>query len=190
VVVGRDGKPVAGIHVKTMQQEAVTDADGKFTVKDVPAGITTVSAWNWDDAKGMKPEDGKRLVGVVPQVVDVKGNEETKVGTIQLGPTVSASGRAVGEDGKPLPGITVRVRMDIKWIREAKWVGAETTTNEKGEFVLAGVPIGAGVEINAVTRITGGSVTMVNPGVEKEGQEIKVGDIKVTPAPAGRLGRG
>jgi hypothetical protein len=147
-IVSSDGTPAKGIKVAAFRALdssrspiALTNDKGEFEIKGAPDGQNiTVRAATWD--KPDDPKEGERF-GWQQTAVTAQATTALK-DEIRLGPTGAVKGKIVNADGTPAAGIFVRVNgpMSLE--------GAQTRTNEKGEFTLRGVPAATpGVQIAA-----------------------------------------
>jgi hypothetical protein len=111
---------------------AVGDADGRFEVKNVPAGGYRVIV---------------RCAGYAPRAVEWVGFQEHtfKSYTVRLSPAVEAAGKVVeAGTNKPLEGVKVRVDQTIAADGRGypQPEGRETTTDAEGKFTLPALPRG------------------------------------------------
>ena len=114
---------------------AKPDAEGKFTLKDVPSVRYQLRV------RGMTPTSYVKSIKVGGQEAD-EGGVELTAGT-QLEIAVSLTGATVegavtGPDGKPVSGSSVTLIPDP--VRESRY--RSTITDDKGEYSLKGVAPG------------------------------------------------
>ncbi len=122
--VTQDGAGVAGVQVSDGTRSALTDANGDFTIADVPNGIYTVACSR--DANS----DGYQDFTYTPasRTVNVAGTDATGVDFTATTMTYTISGRVSDSLGNRIAGVTVSD-------------GTRTAvTSEAGEFTIGGVP--------------------------------------------------
>ncbi|OHR20807.1 Rib/alpha-like domain-containing protein [Corynebacterium sp. HMSC034A01] len=121
-VTDPDGSGVAGVTVKADTVTGVTDANGYYSIAQVPVGGTTVSVVADTVPTGFSvdgPFDRNVSTSGV-SVVDFSTTRET--GTV--------SGRVLGPDSKGVAGVTVTAG------------GLSARTDAEGKYSIAGVPTG------------------------------------------------
>ena len=141
MVTDANGNPIQGANVSAGGLSAVTDGTGAYSLNNLPAGTTTLTA----SAAGFEPAS---------QTVTVSAGSTVSVPPFQL---VSNSGNVSGKvsdsSGAPIGGATVG------------FGGGTTTTDGTGTYIFQGVPAGT---IQLVASAKGfQSVTQnvtVNPG--------------------------
>src|SRR5215469_6320804 len=108
---------------------ASTNADGKFSIANIPKGTYTVTAKR---AGYVMPagRDGRRAFDIVLQPGDRKNDLAVK-----LTPTGSISGRVTGVDGVPMEGSSVMAD-------DGAGEGPQSTTDANGNFRIGGLPPG------------------------------------------------
>jgi hypothetical protein len=111
---------------------AVGDVDGRFEVKNVPAGSYQVNV---------------RCAGYAPRSLGWTSFQQHtfKSETVRLSPAVEASGKVVeAGKNKPIEGVKVRVDQTISVDGRGypQPEGRETTTDAQGKFTLPGLPRG------------------------------------------------
>jgi len=138
-VVDADGAAIEGVTVSIRKgrgrtnrpqegRRGLTDAEGRFVVRNVPAGEITA---RFD-------HDGYRVATMTSSVA--AGAEEKDLGTVELdrGPTIS--GTVVDAAGEPLEGVTVWALAQDRPRdpTEGRW-NANTSTDAEGGFALFGL---------------------------------------------------
>lgn len=84
--------------IDPVRYEATVDANGRFEVRDLPAGIWELTA----RGSGFSPL-------TVPGLTVPEGAGSTDLGTVVLVPGVAIEGQAVDPQGNPVPGAEIRV---------------------------------------------------------------------------------
>ncbi|HEY3355404.1 MAG TPA: carboxypeptidase regulatory-like domain-containing protein [Polyangia bacterium] len=132
VLRGEGGPPVPHAHVflhpadqpgqRNVSRRAVTDADGRFRLDQVPAGKHRVTAYG-EGARTAKPVD-----------LQVTPGELARELTVALEPAVEVSGTVVAA-GAPVAGAVV-------WLagKDAPVQSREAVSQVDGRFVMQGVP--------------------------------------------------
>lgn len=110
-VIGLDDKPIAGITVKIGEREAVSDADGGYTIHEVPNGNRVVTFEHPDyvlsqRAVGLAPGDQPWVVGRIMRRGAVHHVDVSKVDVVQEGALTLEfePGDLTLATGKPLSG--------------------------------------------------------------------------------------
>jgi hypothetical protein len=111
---------------------AVGDADGRFEVKNIPAGGYQVIV---------------RCAGYAPRALGWTSFQQHtfKSQTVRMSPAVEASGKVVeAGTNKPIEGVKVRVdrTLSVDGRGYPQPEGRETTTDAEGKFTLPGLPRG------------------------------------------------
>jgi protocatechuate 3,4-dioxygenase beta subunit len=132
---GADITPAAAAQQLLVIPTAMTDEQGNFVVKDVPAGSYRVNAVRNGYSR---QEFGQKTVGRPGTVLNVKAGQEVKDVAFRLTPAATIVGRVLDINGDPLPGVSVqamRTTFDATGKRSLKAVGA-AKTNDLGEYRL------------------------------------------------------
>lgn len=114
---------------------AMTDDQGAFVIKDVPAGSYRVNAVRNGYSR---QEFGQKTVGRPGSVLNVKAGQDVKDIAFRLTPAATIVGRISDTNGDPLPGVSVqamRSTFDATGKRSLQPVGA-AKTNDLGEYRL------------------------------------------------------
>lgn len=131
----------------------VTDASGKFTLREVDPGMYTLSV----------ERDGYVVARGQPQTVSVQAGQTTSDVKLKLVRTGTVSGRILDADGDPVSGVSVVVSPTraAKTARPASWYAA---TNDRGEYRVFHVPP-AGYRVSATytPRSRNNGVVMQRP---------------------------
>jgi hypothetical protein len=139
-----DDKPVARARVLAIAEGAadphvaISNADGTYTIADLPAGAYTISATR----TGFAPFTHGQGRDAASTPVTVSAGQQVTV-DIPLVPGGSIAGRIFDEDGTPFAGAIVEAlvsRAEGGTDRLASV--AATETNDRGEFRLFGLPPG------------------------------------------------
>jgi Carboxypeptidase regulatory-like domain len=183
---GVDYGPIEGIKVSvqgpTMQKDAITDADGRFEVTNLPAGkatITVLAPFGFD-ARYLMHE------------IDIADLRACSVHDFTLVPRATASGTVVDESGRPRSGVQVEaVAAELAGFDPPAYQDP-VRTNERGIFEFDNLPPGTyvfGVNLTkrAGAQRSGPSVFL--PGVAaaldaavielKAGDETTVGVLRL-----------
>ena len=129
-VTGPDGKGVGDVTVQAGDRTARTNANGDYTITDVPTGETTIEVT--DGVPG-----GFSVSGAQSKNVTTAGESGVNFTTSRL--TGSVAGRVTDPDGKGVAGVTVQA-------------GDRTArTNTNGDYTITGVPTG-----DTTIQVTGG----------------------------------
>lgn len=115
----------------------VTDANGKFTLRDVDPGMYTLSV----------ERDGYVVARGQPQTVSVQAGQTTSDVKLKLVRTGAVSGRILDADGDPISGVGV-VILPARAIKNARPVSSFATTNDRGEYRIFHIPP-AGYRVSA-----------------------------------------
>jgi hypothetical protein len=150
VIAGRvtaadNGSPIRGAEVRTISDGGVsrlatTDADGRYTVRDLPAGTYRVSA---SKSGFVGAQFGQRWPGEAPKTVDLSLGERAAADLALLRGGVIA-GRVFDRFGEPTAGVRVqalRPRM-VGGRRRLQPVGTGDDTDDNGSFRVYGLPPG------------------------------------------------
>ena len=126
-VVDNSGTGIGGVRVQSFGRASVTQADGSFTISDVPTIEGDIVVTAIGDAES----------GLSPPVAPVRGGV-TDVGTIRLGPGGAVSGTVLESDGvTPVVGAQVVAR-----VFETGDVLRQGLTSGDGTYTLGGLPTG------------------------------------------------
>jgi large repetitive protein len=131
------GAPLARVEVQLTENAnegglvygASTNADGKFSIANIPKGIYTVTAKRTGYVMPLG-RDGRRSFDIVLQPGDKKNDLAVK-----LTPTGSISGRVTGVDGVPMEGSSVMAD-------DGTGEGPQSTTDTNGNFRIGGLAPG------------------------------------------------
>jgi hypothetical protein len=155
VVLGPDGRPVAGAKVVTLARQG----DGPYAPVEVVSQVDGTFTFTIEKPATEMPQRlfSARKEGFALAWVTVKSGEAA---TLKLGADpVTRRGRVETPDGEPLAGAQVIVdslfRMEPDTEREEHhWLGPDspltTTTDAQGRFAFDGLPGGLGVRLIAV----------------------------------------
>ncbi len=129
-------KPLADAKI-TVQQPTITgqsDAEGRFKIEKVPAGVYRVSV----SAQGY----ASRVVGYKSLVAD----GYLAFDDVELAPQATVSGSVMDDAGKPIAGADVRLSdtMGMNGQSYRLVERARATTDAEGRFHFAGAPTGFG----------------------------------------------
>lgn len=144
------GRPIAGVIVTLMLRtnapltrafRQVTDALGRFVVRDLPAAmsytITTSRRGYLDGAYGQTV-----LLGSNPTLTLTDGQWFSKADVVMWKPG-AISGRVLDEHSEPLVGVYVRAMAQLRIAGQLKIIGGPTSrTDDRGEYRIAGLPPG------------------------------------------------
>ncbi len=176
-VTDADGKPLTGTHAA-----GTTHRDFAHPVEAVTATHTIFN---------LEPK-ADRLVAVVHKEKKWVGTAvltaESKDPVVKLGAGGSVTGRAVGTDGKPIPNANVTVHFARRAAQEAFAVLTDKqfpTTNEKGEFRVDDLFPGEEFKLlfaQGQKRFGPDYDKAPKHTVEKHGETLKLGDVKLEPA--------
>ena len=122
-VLGPDSKGVANVTVTADGKTATTNADGDYSIADVPTGSVSVAV----DARTVP--DGFSVNGPLDRNVTTAGVSGVNFSTTR--DTGTVSGRVTDPDGNGVAGVTVTAG------------GKTATTNADGDYSIAGVPTGS-----------------------------------------------
>ena len=114
----------------------ISDAKGKFTLRDVDPGVYTLSV----------ERDGYVVAGGKPQTVSVQAGQATSDVKLKLLRTGAVSGRILDADGDPISGVGV-VILPARATENARPVSF-ATTNDRGEYRIFHIPP-AGYRVSA-----------------------------------------
>ena len=121
----------------------ITDAKGKFTLRDVDPGVYTLSI----------ERDGYVAAGEKSQTVSVQAGQTTSDLKLKLQRTGTVSGRILDADGDPISGVGV-VILPARAIKNARPVSFFAATNDRGEYRVFHIPP-AGYRVSATYTPTG-----------------------------------
>jgi large repetitive protein len=131
------GAPLARVQVHLTENgkedaqvyAASTDADGKFSIANIPKGTYSVSAKRTGYVMPAG-RDGRRVLEIVLEPGDKKDDLAVK-----LTPTGSISGRVTGMEGVPMEGSTVTAD-------DGTGEGPQSSTDANGNFRIGGLAPG------------------------------------------------
>lgn len=125
-LVDKEGAPAGGIRVSIGGEggagEAVSDAEGRWTVRSLAASMYSIRV---DDPS-------RQLVALGPQNIVLKGGEAKSIADIALSPGTLLSGRAIDADGKPIAGVQVAAQSPSRY--------DSATTGRDGRYTLRLAP--------------------------------------------------
>ena len=107
----------------------ITDAKGKFTLRDVDPGVYTISV----------ERDGYVVTGGKSQTVSVQAGQTTSDVKLKLQRTGAVSGRILDADGAPISGVGV-VILSARASKSARPVSFYGQTNDRGEYRVFHIP--------------------------------------------------
>src|ERR1017187_5025758 len=107
----------------------ITDAKGKFTLRDVDPGVYTLSV----------ERDGYVVAGGPSQTVSVQAGQTTSDVKLKLQRTGAVSGRILDADGDPIFGVSVVVS-PARATKNARPGSCYATTNDRGEYRVFHIP--------------------------------------------------
>ncbi len=118
---------------------ALTGADGKYTLTDLPAGVYAISVTR----TGYAPQTygrGRQLAGAP---VTVANGQHVANVDLWLAPSHSIAGRILDEDGTPFAGAVVEALVPrTEAGKETLTIVAQTESDDRGEFRLHGLAQG------------------------------------------------
>ncbi|HWQ54383.1 MAG TPA: carboxypeptidase regulatory-like domain-containing protein [Bryobacteraceae bacterium] len=119
---------------------ALTDAGGRFLLADVPAGRYVLTA---ERAGFVQSEYGAGGVSRRGGTITLAPGQRLKDVVFRLTPHGVVTGRVLDEDGEPVAGVQVQA-MRYGYIQGRRMLrpAASSTTNDIGEYRLAGLPPG------------------------------------------------
>jgi Carboxypeptidase regulatory-like domain len=145
------GKPVPGISAMLIyigenrhgSQTVTTDEGGRFTFQSLP-GKVRVGHFRFPPTHVLAPSQGWEdfTVPEPPNVVELPTRE-----ALRAAPPLR--GRVVDEAGQPVSGASIQASLMLAGARGSSDGSTNTKTDEKGEFVLAGLGPGSTVSITA-----------------------------------------
>jgi hypothetical protein len=174
---GVDYGPLEGVTVSvrgpTMQKDAVTDADGRFEVANLPIGKTTITvlAPFGFDARSLTRE------------IDIPDLRACSAQNVILALKATASGTVVDESGRPVAGVQVdAVAAELAGFDPPPYQ-YPVKTNERGIFEFDNLPPGTyvfGVNLTKAVRAPRSGPSVFLPGVSAARDatviELKAGD--------------
>jgi protocatechuate 3,4-dioxygenase beta subunit len=168
-VVGPDGKGLAGALVRSRWVEPIgpveTEADGSFKL---PLG-------------GQRPGESRALVleATHPDMPGYRGvlaeafyKESDAEGVIEVRRTGTIRGRVVGENGDPIPSVTVK---GLARSEGAGWMCPDATTDDSGRYEFENVAAGATYVVTA--KPDGYGRGYCERFILDEGESYEVGDL-------------
>ncbi len=169
-VLDPDGKPLAGVHVFNLNPLHF------WTSRPLPAASFRLTAV---DPKGRRSlvflHPDKRLV----KALELEGNAPDPV-TVRLEPAGAVTGRLVDDDGRPRPGVELRihfVRKDTDYV--ALHLPGQVKTDREGRFRVEGLAPGVTYQINLAGKPPKFTIGSVAPRVSIQAGETKdLGDVK------------
>ena len=175
IVLDPGGRPVQGARVGGGLSLSVTDADGRFTLGDVPVGRREIVAV--DDATNT------RAVGYADIV---RAGDDVNV-TIVLPDVASIAGTVRQFDGAPVRGVTVHlIDCTPQCIGEggSVRVRSETVTDASGQYRFAALTLGR----YRVSAFTGGQGdgNVADAALKFGGQTVRA-DVTFRGGPTGRV---
>lgn len=137
VVAAETGSPLTNVEVSVAERQAISDAEGRYVVDDVPEGWHRLSLGPVDGYLS-DPAFFDPLVRVVPGAAEAID--------LRVEPGVTISGRVTDPEGKPVAGAKVWLcesHQDMR--RVGHWLGQPTETDETARFslpaVMPGLPV-------------------------------------------------
>lgn len=119
---------------------AISDAGGRFSITDVPPGRYVLTAGR---AGFVQSEYGSGSAGRRGGPILLAPGQRLKDVVFRLTPHGVITGRILDEDGEPVPGVQVQaVRYGYVQGRRTLMPASSSTTNDIGEYRLAGLPPG------------------------------------------------
>ena len=145
VTAADNGSPIRGAEVRTVSDRGVnrlaaTDADGRYQIRDLPAGSLEIAV----SKSGFAPAQfGQRRPSEAARTIELKQGQRFTADVALLRGGVIA-GRIFDRFGEPLAGIRVqalRPRMS-EGLRQLQPVGAGDETDDRGAFRVFGLAPG------------------------------------------------
>lgn len=194
--------PIADAEVVVIgaNRKARTDARGRFTIADVPAGRYTVGYWApWLDSLSLPPmqkdvvvEAGGRPAQLALATPSARTYQVAACGTVLAEDQGVLVGEVRGPDGVPLPGIGVSARWSETRIGVGQFerlqVASVDTSNVSGLYAICGVPTGSEISLRAIGADGLGSnevVIAINERFQR--RDIGVGPQEVVTRLIGRV---
>jgi Predicted outer membrane protein len=129
---------------------AVTDAEGKFVIRDIEPGDYFLSAERNGFVRGIY---GARRAGQPGTVINVSAGGEMTGLLLKLMPQAVLAGRLTDEEGEPVQGAAVQVLQKRYVGNRLRWIPAgQGQTNDLGEFRIANISPGQYLLSAAPTR--------------------------------------
>jgi len=123
------GAPMPDVVVSYRSQDVTTDAEGRYTLRNVPAGPVRVTAMGPAEARGF----GARATRLVTLSA---GQELTGVDLLLRG-HAQLSGKILDQNKEPMAGVSVRLIAREYSLGALRYVFARTTqTDDQGEYVM------------------------------------------------------
>jgi len=151
---------VPGMALGGNQLRLLTGADGKFVVRDVPAGnvqLSTTARGYVNGGYGQTRPGGP----VAPYTVEA-GSAASQV-TIRVWRTAAITGRVTDERGEPRPGIQVRALRQTYQRGQPRLAGSSlATTDDRGIYRISGLVPGSYTVVSPQTQLSMPTTTMEN----------------------------
>ena len=141
VVAAETGSPLTNVEVSIAERQAISDAEGRYVVDDVPEGWHRLALGPIDGYLS-DPAFFGPLVRVVPGA--------TGTTDLRVEPGVAVSGRVTAAGGRPIVGAEVCLCESYLHIeRVGHWPGRPVETDDNGRFALPAVLPGSQVRLLA-----------------------------------------
>ncbi len=192
------GAPMPDIVVSYRSQEATTDAEGRYTLRNLPAGPVRITAIGPAKARGFGPRASK--------LVTVSAGQELGGIDLLIRGFAEISGRIVDQNKEPMADVSVRLIAREYSLGALRYVYAGAAqTNDQGEYVMNNVESGRAYllevhkgyqSINAISEspanpklrrpavvptyypgtaaLEGAQALTLNPGERRDGVDIRV----------------
>ena len=180
VVVNRaNGQPIAGVHVRlalgitsqvaTQAYGAITDAEGRFSIAEVPPGYYTVNVERTGFIQGI----GKEMIRGTS--IELRPGEHLTGWKLEMSPLVMIAGRVVNQYGDPVPNIQIEPmeegqnsRFDTVYsgffhIKMTDERGQFRLFTPPGKYYIVAAPAGRGYRGPAEIRADGTQVLVYDP---------------------------
>jgi hypothetical protein len=162
--------PIAGASVflvrplDQLQVRTLTDAEGKFSLRDLDAGRHLISA-----SRDGYVVPGRQDFSGLP--FEVPGGQRLENVVIPMNQTGIISGRVFRADGSPAPRVEIQLLQNLYLMGRAQWSAVtpggnsrevRASSNERGEFRVSGVDPGQYLvrfipgELTVASRVPGG----------------------------------